>query len=237
MATDITLPLVVITALVDSINPCAIGVLILLIATLLGLTKERSRMLFVGLVYIGMVYLVYLLAGFGLIWFQSYLILMGLAAVVGTIVGLFVIVLGIIEVKDFFWYGRGYSLGIPVRFTDTIKRRARDASIVGAIALGALVSLVELPCTGGPYLAITNILATRFDLLALYYLLIYNFLFVLPLIIILFLAYWGTTAERLRQWKEDEKRWMRLAAGILLIGLGLFLVFFYQGVPMFGLTI
>src|SRR3989344_5667561 len=67
MAVDVTWPVIITTALVDSINPCAIGVLILLISTLLAMSHDKKRMLAVGSIYIAAIYIVYFLAGIGLL--------------------------------------------------------------------------------------------------------------------------------------------------------------------------
>jgi len=95
--TDVRLPTVIITALVDSINPCAIGVLILLCSTLISLAEEKRRMLFVGFVYIVAVYVTYFLAGLGLLTVIQKL---DIAQFVGLLVGGLVIVLGLVEIKD-----------------------------------------------------------------------------------------------------------------------------------------
>ena len=105
-----TLPVVILTALVDSINPCAIGVLILLIGTLLFLSKDKGKMLFTGSIYIIAVYVTYFLAGIGLLFFLQNigasiidLPLLGSIAVanlIGIIVAVIVIIGGLIEVKD-----------------------------------------------------------------------------------------------------------------------------------------
>ncbi len=224
---SVTLPIILATAAVDSINPCAIGVLILLVASLLGLAKDKGRMLKIGLIYITVVYLTYMLAGLGLIWFQSILITLGVSLYVGVAIGLITIFFGLVEVKDFFWYGKGFSLQIDPKYAKMIKEKAKKVSTVGAIFLGALVAVVELPCTGGPYLAITALLAQRFDWTALVYLLIYNFIFVLPLIIILLLAYFGVSPKTMKSWKQSNRKWMRLGIGMVLILLGLFIIGFY----------
>ena len=193
----------------------------------------RFRMVSIGAIYIIAVYITYLLAGLGLVWFQGFLIQAGLTFYLGVVVGIILLVFGVLEVKDFFWYGRGYSLSIPFRFTGTIKEKAAKVSLAGAVVLGIFVSLVELPCTGGPYLAITSILASRFDMLAFYYLVLYNLIFVLPLIIIVVLAAVGTRHERMKEWKESQKKWMRLIAGLLLLGFGIFMLLFYTGIVNF----
>jgi cytochrome c biogenesis protein CcdA len=155
-----TLPVVIVTALIDSINPCAIGVLILLIATLITLSKNRNKMLAVGLIYILAVFVTYLLAGFGLLIFIQKL---NISGPLSWIVGILVIGLGIIEIKDFFWYGKGITLAIPAKRAEQIKNMMKKVTIPGSIILGIFVAAVELPCTGGPYLAITTLLAKSME--------------------------------------------------------------------------
>lgn len=223
---DVKLITVITTALVDSINPCAIGVLILLISTLMALSKNRRRMLMVGLIYIGTVFLSYFLAGMGLMYFIQKL---QITDIIGTVVGILVILLGFIEIKDFFWYGQGFSLTIPKKQVKKIKEKMKVASIPGVIVLGFFVAAVELPCTGGPYLAITTILARDFQWTALWYLALYNLIFVLPLIVILVIAYVSSEIKQIEVWKKKHRKWMRLATGLVMVALGIVLILYAQG--------
>lgn len=228
MAENLTLALVLGAAVVDSINPCAIGVILFLSSVLLKVSGKKQTLLQLGGIYIATVYVVYTLSGLGLIWFQHILIRKGFAEIVGIVVGAFVIALGLIEIKDFFWYGKGISLEIPPRYKEKISRMAERVSLMGVIALGGFVAAVELPCTGGPYLAITTILARSFDTRALLYLLLYNFIFVLPLLIILFMIYYGASTLKLKRWRQEKRPWMNLALGSLMISLGVFLIMYYH---------
>ena len=110
-------------------------------------------------------------------------------------------------------------------------------TIWGAIALVAFVSAVELPCTGGPYLAITTWIAQSkvIPVKALVYLLVYNFIFVLPLILILALVYFGAKVQKIKKWKQDYRRWMRLAIGLVLIALGILLILIAYNIITFTL--
>lgn len=227
MHEDITLALVIGAALVDSINPCAIGVLLFLSSVLLRISS-RSTLLRLGVIYIVTVYVVYVLSGLGLIWFQHALIRRGFAQAVGITVGAFVIALGLIEIKDFFWYGKGISLEISPRHKEKITRMAERISFLGVITLGGFVAAVELPCTGGPYLAITAILAQSFDMQAFLYLLLYNFIFVLPLLVILLMIYFGVATLKLKRWRQEKRKWMNLASGLLMILLGSLLILYYR---------
>ena len=220
------------TALIDSINPCAIGVLVLLIATLLSLSKNRVKMLGVGAIYITAVFITYLAAGFGLLVFIQKL---NISEVLSWIVGLLVIILGLIEIKDFFWYGKGISLRIPAKRAKQIQKYIKHITIPGSIILGIFVAAVELPCTGGPYLAITTLLAKiGFSWKIFWLLVFYNFIFVLPLIVILLLVFFGISAKKIQKWKDKEKRWMRLFAGIVMICLGILLILWAKGIISFG---
>lgn len=227
MIEDLTLPILIGAALVDSINPCAIGVILFLSSVLLRVSSSKARLLFLGGVYISTVYVVYVLSGLGLVWFQYALISRGYAEIVGAIVGLLVVGLGLVELKDVFWYGRGISLEIAPRHKEKLTRLAEQLSLWSVIAIGGFVAAVELPCTGGPYLAITSILAKSFDLRAFFYLLLYNAIFVLPLVMILTAVYLGASTYRLKKWRQEQRRWMNLALGLLMIGLGGFLIAHY----------
>ena len=185
-------------------------------------------MIKIATIYISVVFAVYLLSGLGLVWFQAQLMEWGFATIVGTVVGVVVILGGLVEIKDFFWYGRGFSLSIPAKQAAKLKERIEQVSVGSAIFLGAFAAVVELPCTGGPYLAITALLAESFNWQAFFYLIIYNLIFVLPLIVITALAYWGVEMAHIQEWKQDKRKWMRLATGIIMVLLGVFLILYYH---------
>ena len=228
------LPVVFVTALVDSINSCAIGALILLISTLLALSKDRKKMLLIGCIYILAVYITYLLAGMGLLLFIQ---MFNIAEPLGIAVGILVILLGLVEIKDFFWYGRWITLSIPVKRAAQIEKMVRKVTTPGAILLGIFVAAVELPCTGGPYLAITTLLSKiGFNLAVVGYILLYNFIFVIPLLVILAAAYFGLSAKKVQAWKNKERKWMRLATGIVMIALGILLIMFANGSIAFNIV-
>lgn len=228
------LPIVVATALVDSINPCAIGVLILMISTLLALSHNRKKMLLIGMIYIAAVYVTYLAAGIGLLYFIQKL---NIAEPLSIFVGGLIIILGLIEMKDFWWYGKGITLSIPAKRAHQIEKYVKHVTMPGAIILGIFVAAVELPCTGGPYLAITTFLAKiGFNMKVFALLLFYNVIFVLPLVVILILVYFGMSVKKIQNWKQKEKKWMRLFTGIVMVLLGILLILWTIGAIGFSAT-
>lgn len=228
MPEKLTLWVVIFAGLIDSINPCALGVLIFLSSVLLKVSPYKKMLIKLGIIYVLTVFFVYLLSGMGLIWFQGALIQAGLTGTIGVIVGGIVIILGLIELKDFFWYRKWVSLEIPQRYKNKIQQMSSTISVVGIITLGGFVAIVELPCTGGPYLAITALLARSFDTQAMFYLILYNLIIVVPLIVILVLIYFGASTLKLKKWRETNRKWMNLSMGLLMITLGIFLVLYYK---------
>ncbi len=224
--TEINLPLLIGAAFIDSINPCAFGVLIFLLAYLSETAKTRGHMLFNGFSYIFAVFVTYLAAGLVLlpiiqtlrsfsVW--GYLLLASI-----------VILAGLLEVKDFFWYGKWFSLSIMPRESERIKLYVKKISDkpTTAMFLGVFVALVELPCTGAVYLAVLALMSgTGVSANNLLFLILYNVIFVLPLAIILLFVYKGMATNRFEQWRQKYKGWMRLFTGLMLLGLGAWMIF------------
>ncbi|MBI2664655.1 hypothetical protein HYX10_04945 [Candidatus Woesearchaeota archaeon] len=236
MAVEAYLPAlgtVVITAVIDSINPCAIGVLILMISVLLAGKSSMKRMLALGSLYILAVFAVYLIAGLGLVYLFSSIPLY-LTEYLSIAVGLIIIIAGLIEIKDYFWYGKWFSLQIPSVFAKRMHQHASKTTVPGIILLGAFVSVVELPCTGAPYLAIITLLSQYFDFTAFMLLILYNIIFVAPLIVILMLVATGTKLYKVKKWKQDYRGFMRLIVGLLLISMGFLLMLIANGTINFG---
>jgi len=190
-----------------------------LMAVLLSMGSAK-RALRSGIVYTFVIFLVYLAAGFGIMRFAGdFLVLDNVKIFVGVI-----ILLGaLIEFKDFFWEGVGFSLAIPKGAKPYLERYARKGTFVSLIILGTLVALVELPCTGGIYLAILSLISDS-GVKGVAYLVLYNVIFVLPLILISYFVYRGAKVEIVNGWVQRNKRFMRLAAGIVMLGLGLSLL-------------
>ncbi len=227
------LGIVVTTAVIDSINPCAIGVLLLLLSTLLVMRQTKQKMFLFGLTYIGAVFVTYILAGLGLMTFLSQIPLV-VAAYISISVASVLTLAGLVEIKDFLWYGKGFSLSIAPSMAKKINEYAMKITFPGLLFLGAFVAAVELPCTGGPYLAIILLLSQHFDLTALGLLVFYNFIFVLPLIVILTIFLIGTRITSIKIWKQKYRAYMRLFTGLLLIGLSWLLILIANGTINFG---
>jgi cytochrome c biogenesis protein CcdA len=228
-----TIGAVVVTAAIDSINPCAIGVLILMVSVMLAAKQSTKRMLLLGGLYILSVLAVYLVAGLGLVYFFASIPLW-ITEYISIGVGLLIILAGLLEIKDYFWYNRWFSLSIPASMAKKIHVYSTRTTIPGVILLGAFVSAVELPCTGAPYLAIITLLSQYFDFSAFLLLVLYNIIFVAPLIVILLMVAGGKKLHDIKKWKQANRPAMRLAIGLLLIAMGWLLMLIANGTINFG---
>jgi len=211
-------------AIVDSINPCAIAVLLILLGALL-VSGDKKKALKAGFAFTISIYIVYFLFGLGLF---SALQITGLSYWFYKIIGILAILIGLANIKDYFWYGAGgFVTEIPRKWRPTLKKMLGSVTTpLGAFLMGFVVCLFELPCTGGPYIFILGLLAERTtQMLAIPILLLYNIFFILPLIIITLLVYAGfTNVEKTTEWKERNIRRLHLIAGTIMLILGVIVV-------------
>ena len=215
------LPLVAVAALIDSINPCAFSILLLTIAFLLSIGKLRSNVLQIGSSYIAGIFVVYLLIGLGLLQTLHIFDTPHFMANVGA--GLLVL-LGAVNVMNEFVPAFPVKLAIPHAAHHRIALLMERASVPTAFVLGGLVGLCEFPCTGGPYLMVLGLLhdqATYFN--GVGYLILYNVIFILPLILILLFASDESLLGKVQAWQQQKKQAMRLGGGAAMVALGLFI--------------
>jgi cytochrome c biogenesis protein CcdA len=213
------LPLVSIAALIDSINPCAFSILLLTIAFLFSLGRARPDILKIGGAYIFGLFLVYIFIGLGIIQTLHLFNTPHFMAKLGA--GLLV-ALGLINIINHFFPRFPIKLKIPQAAHKKIAELMESATLPTAFLLGALVGICEFPCTGGPYLMILGLLHDKATYLKGFaYLIWYNLLFILPLVIILAIASQPTLLAKVQAWKKAETGQMKIWAGIAMIILGI----------------
>ena len=219
------LPLLLITGLFDGLNPCAFAVLLFFIAFLYTIHRTKTHILKVGTIYILMIYLAYLGIGVGLL---KAFMMIGVHHLMGKIASWLVIVLGLINIKDYFWYGKWFTLSTPKVSREFINRWIQKATIPATIVVGFLVGLCTFPCSGGPYVAILGLLAAKTTyFVGMMYLLIYNVMFVLPLVVILLFFSNRRVIGSISRWEAEEKKPIKLIMGLLMIALGVIILIFF----------
>lgn len=209
-------------ALADSVNPCAILVLVLLLTFTSFIQESRKRLIWTAASFIFSVFVTYMLVGVGIVKAVTFL---GLSEALRNIVGVIAIVVGLLNLKDWFAYrAGGFAIEIPRAWRPFLYKMLRKATNpASAFVMGVFATLVEFPCTGGPYFFALGILAkwgmgpSFFAYLALY-----NIIFVSPLIVISVLIYLGKlTLETATDWQAQYSRRLHLAAGLLMLAAGI----------------
>jgi thiol-disulfide isomerase/thioredoxin len=213
------LTMLIVTGLTEGIiNLCGFAVLIVLLASLL-LVNSKLKVLSIGLVFIASILATRLLIGLGVLEFYLF---SGMNPVARAIVILMVVSAGIINIADF-WRDKA-TLAIHSSLKPTLRRLASYASLPGALLLGFLATLVGLPCTGYLYLkSILDIAVAPSR--TIFYLLLYNLFYALPLFVILAIIYKGTSPEDIEEWRKGKRRSMKLIAGLVMLALGTAMLF------------
>jgi len=217
----------IVIGLLDGFNPCSMWVLILMISMLATL-GDRLKMLAIAGTFVaieGIAYFAFMAA-----WLNLFL-LVGLSRASEIAIALLAIVAGAINLKDFFAWGRGVTLSIPASAKPGIYARVRAVlhaerlgpALVGAAVLAVLVQIVELLCTSGFPALYTRILTLRqLDTATYYgYLLLYNLMYMLDDIVVLAV---GIVTLSHRRLQEKEGRVLKLVAGLVMLGLGAYLL-------------
>ena len=214
------LPLILFTGLADGINPCAFAVLLFIMAFLIEISSSKKRLIKITIAYISALFTVNILLG--IIYFYTS-IKFGNPELIRNIAIVLALIAGGINIKDYFHYGEGITLKIPESSKKYIQKLTKKATVPSAIILGSLVALLEAPCSIPIYLTVLEVLKGHGQniLQIMPYIVTYNLMFILPLILISGAIYYGGEAKVIEKWRNSHKKSMKLMIGIILIILAL----------------
>ena len=222
--------------LVDSVNPCALSMLALVLISIITYNPgKRKDILLAGLSFILAVVIMYLL--YGVLIIKAFEIVQSITVVreflfgklgINIILGVFASIFGVLEIKDFISYKPG-SIGTEMPLflrPKASKLIAKVTSPLAAFGVGIFVTLFLLPCTIGPYIILGGLLSSSGVVKAIPSLLLYNLIFILPMLAVTLIVYFGTSkVEDVKDWKDKNVRYMHLIAGVLLLAIGLLMIF------------
>jgi len=220
---ELTLAKVLSLAAVDAVNPCALAVLSLMLITILTYSpKKRQNILLAGFAFVVSVFVMYLI--YGLVIIKSFQLIQALTSIriwLYQILGAAAIILGAIKLRDFF---RSQSVcNVSPKVNKIISKVTSPA---GAFVVGAFVTIFLLPCTIGPYVICGGILCPLGVLKAIPLLLLYNLIFVLPMIAVVLIIYFGLSKiEDISGWQARNIKYLDLVSGLIIIGLGIAMIF------------
>lgn len=222
----ITLPAVVGAAAVNALNPCAGAVLVLLLGTILVASRRKMAVFGAGFSFTAASFISYFLLGLGLLTTVQG---SGIQRYAYIAVSILAVLIGLWNMKDFFWKRRLSIEDLPEGWQPFIKRStSKITPVLGASLIGFAASLFLLPCTSGPYIVIIGMLAnTATQMKGVWLLLLYNAIFVLPFIIITIAVGFGlTSTSRVEKWRLEKLRKLRLISGAVMFALGIALILF-----------
>jgi glutaredoxin len=240
-------PLAIVGAgIVDGINPCAFTVIVFFVSFLSVMGYRRREMALIGIFYIAAVFFTYLALGLG--FFKAFYSLKGFYLVskfIYLLIGSFSLYFGGLAVKDYIIYKRtGNTDGMALQLPRVIKNKihaivgayyrkdkaAGKKAVLGlifsALAVGFMVSLLEAVCTGQLYLPTIVFVLKEASLRAraLFYLVIYNLMFILPLVLVLLLALFGVSSKQFESYARKHLGLVKLLMAAVFLALGIVLL-------------
>lgn len=217
-----------IIAFVDGFNPCSLWLLTILIALVLH-SGSRKRVMIVGLAFLfttALIYGLFIVGVFSVLAYATYLPWMY------WIVALFALTFGVVNIKDYFWFKRGFSFTIDDKHKPGIYQKFRSLMTDGRspLALGAAtvvmaagIALIELPCTAGFPVIWSGLVSTHEVSAAAFLGLLaaYLVIYLLDELVIFLIA---VTKLRIEKFQEGQARVLKLIGGVVMIALAIVLV-------------
>ena len=223
---------VAVSGLIDGINPCAFASIIFFISYLTLINRKGREILWVGGIFTLSVFLTYFLIGTGALKMITSLSFLPLVRKIFVLVtAALALILGVVSLYDYLQFKRkGTTKDAKLQLPSFLKNMIHSAIrknvrlsnyILMAAVTGFIVSLLELACTGQIYLPTIMFISTIPDLKvnALFYLLFYNLMFIVPLVLVFSFTYWGTTSVQWTTLTQKNFGKIKMAMTLLFFGL------------------
>jgi thiol-disulfide isomerase/thioredoxin len=239
---------ILLAGLVEGMNPCALATLIFFISYLTMVGRKRKELLWVGIGFSGAGFATHLLIGLGIFSFIQHISFLPLfSRIVYMITFLFALILGMFSLYDYLQLKRGRPSKMKLQVPNFLKKRIHQIIrtkgntlegeqgtqsarlFVVATGIGFIVTFLQSTCTSQVYLPtilfVTNIPSLKKS--AVLYLILYNVVYILPLLAIFGIVYWGVTSEQLAFFLQKRASTIKLftalffflLAGILILSL------------------
>ena len=227
--------IVAVAGLADGFNPCSFaGLLVFASLTAAAFERDalachapaeasapqtRGRLALNGSVYIAGLFVTYMALGLGLLSFMNVL---SEGHWAGKVAALMSLGMGVWVLRDALFPDSRWKLEMPRIFRPRVHTALKATFLPAVFVAGILVGLCTVPCTGGIYLGVLGLLsaqASAVDGFAL--LVLYNVMFVLPLVLVLALVTGRSTYRKVARWHLRTKSVVKFALGVVMVGLGL----------------
>jgi cytochrome c biogenesis protein CcdA len=222
---------VITAALVDSINPCVLAIMAMLLMNLIR-QNTRKKAVIAGLIFAFTVTFIYFLMGLGIIKALSF---PSVQRILYYVLLVLAIILALLEFKAYFFYKPGFlSVEMPMFLRPWAKKIIETTTSLWFVFLTAVVlSLFLVPCSSGPYLLVLGMIASQNLMektLGLLYLMTYNLIFSIPMLAVTLLVGFGIKPEKIKKARDKNIRKLHLISGVLMFIIILLLllqIFYY----------
>ena len=236
---------ILLAGLIEGLNPCALATLIFFISYLTMVGRKRKEILMAGVGFSASSFVAHLLLGFGILNFIQYFSFFPLfSRIVYLVTFLFSLSLGVFSLYDYIQLKKGRPSRMRLQVPDFLKKRihhvirTRSSEFDGneetqsarlfviAIFIGFIVTLLQSTCTSQVYLPtllfVTNIPSLKGS--AVLYLVLYNLIYILPLLVIFAIVYWGVTSEQLSLFIQKRASTIKLLTATFFFALAAILI-------------
>ncbi len=203
--------------LVAGFNPCLLGILVFLVASVLSSRGKRRELVMMVVFFSLGIFTMYFLFGLGM---QQLLQTEAISSAFRYILTVFLLLAGLSQVWDAMRLHQGrrsiFRTDWALKYFQAGIDNGRFSSY---FVIGALFSLVKAPCVGAIYLAILDLLSARSYFEGAAYLFFFNLGVILPIIILGGAIALGMSPEQVDSFRKDHRVAMRLVTGLTLIAL------------------
>jgi hypothetical protein len=226
-----SLSAVLIAGFLDGINPCAFATIIFLVSYLTFAGKKSREILLYGTVFTSGVFIAYLLVGMGLMTFLHQLSAFPMVSRgVYLFIALFALTLGMISLYDYVLFKRGevakWKLQLPMGLKKKIHEIIREQSrvkggLLATFGAGFVIAVCTIICTGQVYLPTIGFVMSIPELRkhAIFNLFLYNVMYIIPLVGVFVLAFFGVTSEKMALLTKEHTGTVKLLTALLFLAL------------------
>jgi glutaredoxin len=236
---------ILLAGLVEGLNPCALATLVFFISYLTMIGRKRREILMVGMGFSASSFTTHLLLGFGILTFIQHFSFFPLfVSIVYMITFTLSLFLGVLSFYDYIQLKRGQSSKMTLQVPNFLKKRIHriirtrsnaleedksgqlTRSLLAALFIGFIVTLLQSTCTSQVYLPtllfVMNVPSLKGS--AYLYLIFYNLVYIVPLLAIFGIVYWGVTSEQLSFFLQKRASTIKLITSLFFFALAGILV-------------
>jgi hypothetical protein len=223
-----TLPVVVADGFLDGLNPCAIASLVFFMSMLAVAKVKGKGLLLMGISFCLASFVTYTALGLGLLrvlhLFSGFPVM---KRIVDYSVMILLVIPALLSFRDAYRYKKtGNPDDVTLQLPESLKQRIHTIVreevkaknlVIGGVVIGVLVTALESVCTGQMYIPTLVVMAKSGAAKAWRYLLVYNLMFILPLVIVFVLTYFGLRTRTLLDWSRKNVVISKVLMGLFFL--------------------